>query len=62
MIGGEGMKHFVEYLLREEDGQGLAEYSMIIVLIAIAALMSVGAAGDTVTKYYDKILAAVTSL
>ena len=56
------MKHFVEYLLREEDGQGLAEYALIIVLIAIVSLMSVGAAGDTVTKYYDKILAAVTSL
>ncbi len=56
------MKHFVEYLLREEDGQGLTEYSLVIVLIAIAALLSLGTAGGTVSKYYDKILEAVTSL
>ena len=56
------MKDFVKYLIREEEGQGFVEYSMIIVLIAIAALLSFGTAAGTVSDYYDRILAAVLSL
>ena len=52
------MKHFVEYLLMEEDGQGLVEYSLVIMLIAIAVVVSLGAVGDTVSDFYDGILAA----
>ena len=56
------MKDFVKYLIREEEGQGFVEYLMIIALIAITALLSLGAAGGTVSEYYDRILAAVLSL
>ncbi len=53
-----GMKYFLKYLLWEEDGQGFVEYSMVAVLISIVAVMLLGGIGETVTGFYDNILAA----
>ena len=56
------MKDFVKHLIREEEGQGLVEYSMVAVLISIVAVMLLGGIGDTVAEFYDRILATVLSL
>lgn len=42
----ELFKRFV----REEEGQGLVEYALILGLIAIVAIAALGVAGDKVSK------------
>jgi pilus assembly protein Flp/PilA len=39
----------------EEDGQGLAEYALILALIAIVAILSMIFLGDTITALMDTI-------
>ena len=40
----------VERLIRDEDGQDLIEYGLLIVLVAAAAVIAVGAVGSTVAR------------
>ena len=40
---------------REEDGQGLAEYALILALIAIVAILSMIFLGDTIADLMDTI-------
>ena len=56
------MKDFVKYLIREEEGQGFVEYSMVAVLISIVAAMLIGNIGDRVAGFYDDMLTVITSL
>jgi Flp pilus assembly pilin Flp len=39
----------VEHLVRDEHGQDLIEYGLLVVLIAVAALLAVGVFGTTVS-------------
>jgi pilus assembly protein Flp/PilA len=40
---------------RDEDGQGLAEYALILALIAIVAILSMIFLGDTIADLMDTI-------
>ncbi len=43
------VRHLLDQLLsREEDGQGLAEYALILALIAIVAILSMIFLGETI--------------
>lgn len=56
MTGGNKMIKLINNLIAEEDGQGLVEYSMIIVLVALAAILSIYMLGETLlTNYYELI-------
>lgn len=39
----------------KEKGQGLVEYALILVLIAIVVIVALGALGDTVNNTFTKI-------
>jgi Flp pilus assembly pilin Flp len=39
----------VEHLIRDDHGQDLIEYGLLVVLIAVAALVAVGALGTSVS-------------
>jgi pilus assembly protein Flp/PilA len=43
------------HVLKEESGQGLTEYALIIALIAIAAVASVTLFGGSLTAYFQGI-------
>ena len=43
-------------LPHQDDGQGLVEYALIIMLIALALVASVGAFGNSVKALYDYII------
>ena len=58
----DSMKSLLKYLLGDEDGQGFVEYSMVAVLISIAAVMLLGGVGETVAGFYDDVLAAIALL
>ena len=50
-------------LWREEDGQGLIEYTLVVVLVALVFWMGVKNTnvGDTLAKNWVKVLDCVTS-
>ena len=50
-----------EHRLRYEQGQGLAEYVLIIFLFSIAMIIAIGAFGATLQTTYGTIAAAIAS-
>lgn len=40
---------------REDEGQGLVEYALIIFLVSIAAIIALGALGTSVTGVFTSI-------
>lgn len=42
-------------LLREESGQGMAEYGLILALIAIAAVVAVSGLGDKIKAIFEDL-------
>ena len=54
--------HLVAWLStleREEEGQGLVEYALIIVLVSIAAIVTLTALGSKVSAVFAQITAAL---
>ncbi len=49
-----------EFLTQEKEGQGLVEYALIIVLIAIVCIVALGALGDRVSAVFDEITAGLS--
>ena len=47
------MKSFLRTLWHDESGQDLAEYTMLVVLIAVVALLAVQTLGTTITSEID---------
>ena len=41
--------------LQKEEGQGLAEYALIIVLVSIAVVAALGLVGDEITAVFTNI-------
>ena len=44
---------------REDEGQGLVEYALIIVLVSIVSIVTLGALGTTVSGVFSTITAAL---
>ena len=49
------MHAYVTALSRDESGQGLAEYSLILLLIAVVAIVTLTALGGTVSSLISVI-------
>ena len=45
---------------REEEGQGLVEYALILVLVSIAAIVALTTLGSKLSPIFDKVSAALT--
>ena len=41
--------------LKDEDGQGMVEYALIIGLVAIAVIVALTALGPTISKKFNEI-------
>lgn len=50
------------FILPHEEGQGLAEYGLILVFVAIVVLVSLAAFGGLVEGLYDEIMVAIQSI
>ena len=46
---------FVKSFVREEEGQDLLEYALLVALIALVAIGAVGAAGGSVSGIFTNI-------
>jgi pilus assembly protein Flp/PilA len=47
--------NFLTYVVREEEGQDLLEYALLVALIALIAIGAVGAAGGSVSTIFNNI-------
>jgi pilus assembly protein Flp/PilA len=47
--------HFVTSLVRNEEGQDLLEYALLVALIALVAIAAVTAAGSSVQTIFQKV-------
>lgn len=55
------MKTLVLHLWRDEDGQDLTEYALLLVLVALAAVASVRTLGDTIKNLYSNAASNLAS-
>ena len=39
----------------EEEGQGMVEYALILVLVSVVAIVALTAVGDNITAVFDSI-------
>ncbi len=51
---------FVKRFFREEEGQGMAEYGLILALVAIAAIVALGALGGQLSEIFENVKEKLT--
>ena len=51
----------VKSFVRDEEGQDLLEYALLVALIALVAIDAVTAAGTSVSTIFDKIATKLTA-
>jgi pilus assembly protein Flp/PilA len=51
---------FVKSLARDEEGQDLLEYALLVALIALVAIAAVGLAGGSVKTIFNDIATQLT--
>lgn len=47
-------------LVREEEGQGMVEYALIIALVSIAAVAALTSSGEKIKLIFEKIVTKLT--
>jgi pilus assembly protein Flp/PilA len=52
---GRSLKNRVASIFKQEEGQGMVEYALIIGLISIVAIVALGAIGDKLGPMFQKI-------
>jgi pilus assembly protein Flp/PilA len=53
------MKTLLGRLIREEDGQDLIEYALLLGIIAVAVIATIGLIGGKVSTYFDTLEGAM---
>lgn len=48
------MKRKIGWFIKNEDGQGMVEYSLILVLIVLVVIGAVNLIGETTAEFYNK--------
>jgi pilus assembly protein Flp/PilA len=55
------MVNYIKSFVREEEGQDLLEYALLVALIALVAIGAVGLAGGAVNKIFTNIATQLTN-
>ena len=50
-----GLMTYVKSFVRQDEGQDLLEYALLVALIALVAVVAVTAAGTSVSQIFQKI-------
>jgi pilus assembly protein Flp/PilA len=53
------MKNFLRKLLRDESGQGMTEYALILALVAIGAIVALGLLREEIIAVFNSIVTAL---
>jgi pilus assembly protein Flp/PilA len=61
-VNGEGldMKNFINRFVREEEGQDLVEYALLIAFIALACIIGLQNLGGAINTTYNSISSSLT--
>jgi pilus assembly protein Flp/PilA len=59
--GGEVMLAIVNSFVRDESGQGMVEYALILAFVALAAIFALGQLGTEVVALLNKAVAAFST-
>ena len=54
------MKNLMAKLWKEEEGQDLTEYALLVVLVALAAIVAMGTLGNTISKVFSNAAVNLT--
>lgn len=57
----QAIKSFVSRLVKEEEGQGMVEYSLILALVSVAAIGTLTTMGTNVKSVFTSSSNALTS-
>jgi pilus assembly protein Flp/PilA len=60
-LGEEKMKNLLNRLWKEEEGQDLTEYALLMVLIALVAIVSMKTLGQTVSNVFSNAAVNLSS-
>ena len=52
--------NLIKRLIKEEEGQGLVEYALIVGLIALVAVVAITAAGESINGIWERISTALS--
>ena len=55
------MKNFLNWFTKEESGQGMVEYGLIVALISIVVIAVLTATGTNLNKLFEKIRDALAT-
>ncbi|MBU0903793.1 MAG: Flp family type IVb pilin [Firmicutes bacterium] len=55
------MTQWIKNFMNEEEGQGMAEYALVLGIIAIGVVALLVTFGDAIVDQYDKVIAAFTN-
>lgn len=50
---------FISKFIKDEDGQGMVEYALIIAVIALVVVLAMPAVTDAISDLFDRIAAAL---
>lgn len=54
------MRNFFRKLLRDESGQGMTEYALILALVAIGAIVAMTALRDQIVAVFQSVSSTLT--
>jgi len=54
------MKHLISRFVREDEGQDLVEYALLIAFIALACIVGLQQLGTAINQTYNSISASLT--
>jgi pilus assembly protein Flp/PilA len=57
---GRDMKNFINRFVREDEGQDLVEYALLIAFIALACIIGLQQLGTAINKTYNSISSSLT--
>jgi Flp pilus assembly pilin Flp len=55
------MKNFLKQLWKEDQGQDLVEYSLLLALIALAAIASIGTISQSISDIFSSAAVNISS-
>lgn len=55
------MKTKIELFIKNEEGQGMVEYALILTLVALAAVAGVALLGNSTNELFQKAIAVIPS-
>ena len=50
------MLQFIQRLLRDESGQGMVEYGLILALVAVVVIVALTAMGGQISEIFDSVV------